>query len=40
MLGRLRSEFEYLQKCGQNFNVRKDMVRVVMLTKMGPEFQC
>ena len=40
MLGRIRSEFQYLQKWGQNSSVRKDMVRVAMFTKIGPEFQC
>ena len=40
MLVRIRSEFQYIQKWGQNSNVRKDMVRVTMLTKIGLEFQC
>ena len=35
-----RSEFQYFQKWGQNANLRKDMVRVAMFTKIGPEFQC
>ena len=40
MLGRIRSEFQYLQKWGQNSNASKDKVRIPIFTKMGAEFQC
>ena len=39
MLVRIRPEFQYLQKRGQNSNVRKDKIRIAMFTKIGPEFQ-
>ena len=39
MLGRIRSEFQYLQKLGQNASVRKDKIRIPMFKKIGPEFQ-
>ena len=35
MLGRIRSEFQYLQKWGQNSNASKDKVRIPVFTKMG-----
>ena len=37
--GRIRSEFQCLIKYGQNSNVRKDMVRLLIFTKIGAEFQ-
>ena len=40
MLGRIGSEFQCLTKYGQNFNVRKDKIRIPMFNKIGPEFQC
>ena len=40
MLGRIRSEFQYLQTWGQNSNASKDKVRIPIFTKMGAEFPC
>ena len=38
MLVRIRSEFQYLQKWGQNSNASKDKIRIPIFTKMGAEF--
>ena len=40
MLGRIRSEFQFLEGKGQNSNVWKDKVRIPMSTHIKPEFQC
>ena len=39
VLGRIKSEYQSLQKQGQYFTVRKEKVRIPMFIKTGPEFQ-
>ena len=40
MFGKIRPEFQCLERLGKNSNVWKDKARIVMFGKIRPEFKC